>query len=109
QVLQKTSAQLMPLIRPGDIFARIGGEEFIVLMPDVSDHQAEQLAERLRAALATGLFVDEASQRPITASFGVATANTDDCDWESLVALADQRMYASKRQGRNRVTGASRS
>lgn len=107
QVLQKTSAQLMPLMRPGDIFARFGGEEFIVLMPDVSDHQAEHIAEALRLALSTALYVDEASKRPITASFGVAAASTDHCDWESLVALADQRMYFSKRRGRNRVTGAS--
>ena len=107
QVLQKTSAQLMPLMRPGDVFARFGGEEFIVLMPDVSDHQAEHIAEALRQALATALYVDETSKRPITASFGVAAASTEHCDWESLVALADQRMYFSKRRGRNCVTGAS--
>lgn len=107
QALQKTSAQLMPLIRPGDIFARFGGEEFIVLMPDVSDHEAEQMAETLRHALANSLYVDEQKQRPLTASFGVASTNTDEGDWESLVALADERMYFSKRRGRNQVTGPS--
>lgn len=95
--------------RPRDIAARIGGEEFIVLCPDTDHAGALEVAEQLRSAVEQQRVL--AFNRGLTAatiSIGVATivpTETDDID--AFVKLADERLYAAKAAGRNKVFGKS--
>lgn len=93
--------------RSRDLLARWGGEEFVVLLPDTPMHEALAIAERLRAALA-GLAVPLAGASPIriTASLGVAHGEPA-ADLDDLLRLADDALYASKQDGRNRVSPMS--
>lgn len=95
-----------------DWIARYGGEEFIIVMPETAHEGAMQATEKIRAAIAGEPFRTKAGDIPVTASFGVATVaaqvNGEASNVEQLIALADERLYASKHAGRNRVTGAQR-
>jgi diguanylate cyclase (GGDEF)-like protein len=88
-------------IRHVDRAGRIGGEEFVVLMPDTTSEMACMVGERLRAAIANAQ-IHYASGEPLTASIGVAVADISDTV-DSLLARADRALYQAKRQGRNRV------
>jgi diguanylate cyclase (GGDEF)-like protein len=99
EVLKAAALVVSGKIRSADRFARWGGEEFIVLTPNVPLDGACQLAERLRQALAHFDF-DQAGH--VTASFGVASLRPSD-DATSLVKRADDALYRAKRAGRNRV------
>ena len=96
-------------LRESDVFARVGGEEFAVLLPGTSEDGALDLAERLRAALQaiSPLALDVDAQ--ITASFGVVAfdRDADDSTGESLVAAADAALYNAKWLGRNRVASTN--
>ncbi|WP_417520440.1 diguanylate cyclase [Marinobacter sp.] len=102
-VLREVGRLLLAEVRESDIAARIGGEEFAVLLPESSQEHAMELAERLRNTL-DGLKVryKQTMLRP-TASFGVAMLSPDDDRLESLLSRADEAMYLSKADGRNRV------
>lgn len=93
----------------GDWIARYGGEEFVIVMPETSHAGALQATEKIRAAIAAQSFATGAGTLNATASFGVATFEVDAVDLpnsiDSLIALADTRLYQSKHTGRNRVTG----
>lgn len=92
--------------RAGELAARIGGEEFAVLLPAVDAVQAQAAAERLRAALAERDIPHSASQVAprVTLSIGVAQFDADTMDrFEALLHRADQALYRAKRQGRDRV------
>jgi diguanylate cyclase (GGDEF)-like protein len=84
-----------------DRAGRIGGEEFVILMPDTTSEMARSVGERLRAAIETA-DVRHANGEPVTASIGVAVASISDTV-DSLLARADRALYQAKRQGRNRV------
>lgn len=88
-------------IRHVDRAGRIGGEEFVVLMPDTTSEMARMVGERLRAAIANAQ-IQYASGEPLTASIGVAVADISDTV-DTLLARADRALYQAKRQGRNRV------
>lgn len=88
--------------RTGDVCARIGGEEFLLLLPDSALQSAHRVAERLRLAFEQELARD---LLPCTASLGVAfIQGTDDLD--RLLISADRALYRAKRAGRNRVATA---
>lgn len=89
-------------LRRGDLLARWGGEEFLLIMPNTDLAQAESALERLRQ-IGFGMRPDNT---PVTASIGVAECMADAVtDWKQLVDIADQRMYHAKQGGRNRVVG----
>jgi diguanylate cyclase (GGDEF)-like protein len=89
-------------LRHGDMLARWGGEEFLLIMPDTDLAQAHAALERMRQA-GFGLRPD---QTPLTASIGIAERSTDQLDdWKMLVDRADQRMYQAKQSGRDRIVG----
>lgn len=88
-------------IRPGDRAGRIGGEEFVVLMPLDAEAAAFAAGERLRAAIER-CGVLHADGMPVTASIGVAVATIADSA-ESLLQRADRALYQAKNAGRNRV------
>ncbi len=87
-------------MRHGDVLARWGGEEFLLIMPGTGLEQARTAIERLRLSG----FGERPEGGPVTASIGIAERRADNVgDWKRLVELADQRMYAAKQGGRDRV------
>jgi diguanylate cyclase (GGDEF)-like protein len=101
QCLQTVGKIIASNIRNVDRAGRIGGEEFVVLMPDTTSEMARMVGERLRAAIANAE-MHYAGGEPLTASIGVAVADISDTV-DSLLARADRALYQAKRQGRNRV------
>jgi len=97
------------LLRPRDIFARYGGEEFVILLPGETVKHTATLAERIRAAVEAHAFVYEGRRIPVTCSMGVATLLPEIESPSTLLKAADKAGYASKQNGRNRVTIASSS
>lgn len=101
-VLCETAALLRSLIRQTDMLGRLGGEEFIVLLPATIPGGAATLVENLRTALEHHVFHLGNHKVNVTASFGVAvTANRGGITWDTLVNEADMALYAAKRGGRN--------
>jgi diguanylate cyclase (GGDEF)-like protein/putative nucleotidyltransferase with HDIG domain len=96
-------------LRPYDVPARFGGEEFAILLPETEPETALEIAERIRRAVAEHLFEVETSSEPIraTISLGVAGYPKDGADPNELIHQADLAVYRAKLQGRNRVLGAS--
>lgn len=100
-------AQLAQVVRTGargyDAIARVGGEEFAVLLPEVPPEHSTAVAERLRLAIEMAAIGGmEPSQ--VTVSIGVAVGPiSDDDSWTKLFKRADHGLYEAKRQGRNRV------
>lgn len=103
EILRHLARLLQQVMRPADIIARFGGEEFIIILPGTDEAGAIQAAERCRTTI-----VEETwPHLGITASFGVVTWRDGMQDKQSLIALADVALYQSKRHGRNRVTHAA--
>ncbi|MEW1956982.1 GGDEF domain-containing protein [Kineococcus sp. NPDC059986] len=100
-VLVRLAAVLAATVRPGDLLARIGGEEFLVVAPGARPLEAATLAERLRAAVSA-----DGGTPSVTVSAGVAVrgrgAPSPDV-LDELYARADRMLYRAKREGRNRV------
>jgi diguanylate cyclase (GGDEF)-like protein/putative nucleotidyltransferase with HDIG domain len=96
-------------LRPYDVPARFGGEEFAILLPETAPEQAFEIAERIRRAVADQRFEVETSSEPIraTLSLGIAGYPKDGVDPNELIHQADLAVYRAKLQGRNRVLGAS--
>ncbi|WP_346432966.1 GGDEF domain-containing protein [Breoghania sp.] len=103
EVLQAMAITLSRGLRPDDQLFRYGGEEFIVLSPNLGPAAAALIAERLREAVNTH---SETNFRGSTISIGVATAPIEATDFDSLFACADTRLYVAKNNGRNRVVSA---
>jgi diguanylate cyclase (GGDEF)-like protein len=99
-VLRKIGQILLQRLRKSDIFARIGGEEFGMLLPKTQLEQAAQLAEEFRQVIEQTPFSIENENFTVTASFGVAS---DEYDIDALVRQSDDVMYQSKESGRNAV------
>ena len=99
-VLRIIGATLQGTARASDLVARYGGEEFVVLLPNTDAERARIAAERFRSAVESV----EWKLCPVTASLGVATHIGAWADAATLIEEADQALYRSKQQGRNRVT-----
>ncbi len=105
-VLHETAAVLCSNTRTTDLVCRIGGEEFLVLCPNVGLNGAGVCAENMRAAIEQHDFCYEGSHLNVTISLGVAEVHPALKGSDELLKLADDAMYASKQAGRNRVTMA---
>jgi diguanylate cyclase (GGDEF)-like protein/putative nucleotidyltransferase with HDIG domain len=107
EVLQRVSECMRKHSRPNDFCGRFGGEEFVLLAPDVDGRTAMDLAESHRLAIAS--LTIPSIGRAVTASFGVATHEPGgaDRDVKSVCSRADAALYTSKKVGRNRVTLAA--
>jgi len=107
QVLQRIGPICNDILRDTDLLGRIGGEEFILLLPDTPKANAEHVAERMRARLAETLVRHHDIEVAITASFGVASFISNDNILEEIIERADNAMYAAKNSGRNQVKSAA--
>ncbi|MBI3716664.1 MAG: GGDEF domain-containing protein [Betaproteobacteria bacterium] len=104
-VLKHAALTLASVKRSEDVLARIGGEEFVVVLPNQSAESAFNTAERFRIRLAETACEIDGLRLHATLSGGVAMYPDDGSDWDSLFAAADRRCYAAKQAGRNRVNG----
>jgi diguanylate cyclase (GGDEF)-like protein len=93
-------------LREGDQMGRYGGEEFLVIAPGATQGATQNVAERLRNAIAGSPFKVGAEERTITASFGVAVSTDANDTLADVIAAADRALYAAKDSGRNRVVAA---
>lgn len=102
--LKETIKVCKDIGRKNDIFARLGGEEFCLVLPSCSIDAAMLRAEACRAAIEEIITEESGCEFSITASFGVTDVKRSGFDLEKLLADADFAAYASKNNGRNRVT-----
>ena len=89
--------------RATDIAARVGGEEFALLLPETDVHGALILAERIRLRVAANPIICDGKPVPLTVSIGTAERSADLDDFNALLKRSDQMLYAAKSAGRNCV------
>jgi two-component system cell cycle response regulator len=103
-VLREFATRVRRNTRGVDLACRIGGEEFVIIMPDTALERACQVGERLRECIAAEPFHADGNARlDLTASVGIATLDGSQDALEALFKRADQALYEAKRNGRNRV------
>jgi diguanylate cyclase (GGDEF)-like protein len=100
-VLKQTVEMCQLHMRAADLFGRLGGEEFGVLLPDCALDTARERAEELRRAIAA--FAQAGVEVTVSASFGVASTRGSGYDLRQMLIHADSALYSAKRRGRNRV------
>lgn len=104
EVLAALAAVLRQTARKGDILGRFGGEEFIAFLPAASLEAARSFAERVRLAIAqTRIPLPEGDSIAVTVSAGVSAIPDSAPDLHTAIRIADDRLLAAKRAGRNRV------
>lgn len=103
-VIRHTAQVMAAVVRKGDMLARFGGEEFVVLLTNTSAREGAVLADSLRAAVEAAVHRHGPLNLQVTISVGVADTVYDETMSESdLIGHADEALYAAKRRGRNRV------
>ncbi|MCB9655760.1 MAG: diguanylate cyclase [Deltaproteobacteria bacterium] len=108
-VLKGVAHKLRACLRPTDLPARIGGDEFLVILSDSRESDAHQLAERLRIAVTeVPLILSMQTERP-TASFGLAMVDPETSSLEQVITATQRFLSLSKRHGKNRVIGLGNS
>jgi diguanylate cyclase (GGDEF)-like protein len=103
KMLQCIANTLLENIRETDLLARLGGEEFSVMLPNTATTDAFNLAERLRLAVEKAFIQVEGQNVSVTVSIGVASYIQGITHINELLKNADTAMYQAKSQGRNRV------
>jgi len=102
-VLKRTVTICRQHLRPQDLFGRLGGEEFCILLPDCHRDQGMAIADHIRTALEAALIETDGGVIAFSASLGVACTDTCGYDLSCLCRDADAALYRAKRGGRNRV------
>jgi len=90
-------------IREVDVFARLGGEEFAIILPETDKNGAVKIAEKLCAKISAMVISSNAAPFSITCSFGVTTFRCATTSFEDALSDADKALYQAKSDGRNRV------
>ena len=103
-VLKELAAQISAIKRQEDLFARFGGEEFVLLLRDAPKETAIQIADKLRSRIEETEFLADEQKIPVTVSLGVATFFSNNYkNHETFFRAADSYLYRAKKEGRNRV------
>jgi diguanylate cyclase (GGDEF)-like protein len=105
-VLVQAVRAISAAIRQGDLLARSGGDEFLLILPRTNAQAANTVAERVRAGIELTRFRHRRDLPPVrlTASIGLAVAEDANTDRQTLINRADEWLYAAKESGRNRVS-----
>jgi diguanylate cyclase (GGDEF)-like protein len=94
------------MLRPKDFLARLGGEEFALLLPASKRPESRTIAERVRTAIAATPFGIKAARFAVTASFGISELKPGEQNLSAALSRADKALYRAKQEGRNRVITA---
>lgn len=105
-VLKEVATVLARTLRPYDYVGRYGGEEFLMILPNCGMETALNRGEQLRAAVQSARIMDGETLLQVTASFGVASAFSPDCETETIIRAVDAALYRAKSCGRNCVIEA---
>ncbi|WP_068635573.1 diguanylate cyclase domain-containing protein [Thauera butanivorans] len=108
EVLVKLVERVGGVVRRNEMFFRVGGDEFSILVPDTKAAALAELANRLCESIGNLVFEFDGRRTGVTASIGIALFPEHGCDEESLMAAADEAMYRSKAEGRNRWSLSAR-
>jgi diguanylate cyclase (GGDEF)-like protein/PAS domain S-box-containing protein len=106
QVLQRVADSGKAVLRRGDQFGRIGGEEFAAVFPGCTAKAAEHIAERLQREIQRLSFSHDGQEYTVTVSQGLTDLTDQDETLDALFARADEAMYRAKRQGKNQIVRA---
>jgi len=104
-VLKRIADEAKALLRSSDTVARLGGEEFVLMLPSTTTGEAMVVAERLRVAVERARIDTAVGQRKATISLGVASLGDANPTLQDLLAAADRALYDAKQAGRNCVRG----
>jgi diguanylate cyclase (GGDEF)-like protein len=102
KALQCLTERVKDAIRPYDLFSRYGGEEFILLIPDITETHAVNYTERIRLSINNRPMVFENTQLTVSASFGLVSVISAG-NLENAIKYSDEALYRAKNEGRNRV------
>ena len=109
RVLQELASRLKQAIRNIDMICRIGGEEFVIVLPNTNAEVAAKIADRMRRSISGKPFNVGAAKGPlnVTVSIGVAAIESAADTMETILKRADEALYSAKRSGRNRVNSTA--
>lgn len=102
EILSQIGERLLKSVRATDYVARYGGEEFIILLPETDAMSGHKVAEKIRTLIEQSKLLGD--EMPLTVSLGVSTYPDDGANEEELIEKADQALYYSKNNGRNKST-----
>ncbi len=102
EILKHLVKNIKEVLRDSDIFARFGGEEFIILLPQTDIDGALEVAEKIRSSIETNIYTDEEVTVPITISIGINESNNER-ELSQLIKGADEALYVAKDTGRNKI------
>lgn len=102
-VLKTIAARIKENLRKYDVVGRFGGEEFLVVSPEISFDDVTRLAERLREVVKAKKIGEGSTEVAVTLSAGVTVINKQDIGTDSLISRADNVLYKAKQEGRDRV------
>ena len=100
EVLVKLTKEVKNTINKNDVIGRYGGEEFVILLSNVTQHEAISMAEKIRKNVEDARILGE--KRKVTISMGIAMSNNEKLSSEEIVNRADQALYRAKHEGKNR-------
>ena len=102
-VLSEVGRLIKDVMRPQDMISRWGGEEFVVILPEMDIEEAAEVAERIRVEIQNNRFLYQDSRFTITMSFGISKQPYHEMDPSKIIQEADHNLYKAKNSGRNRI------
>lgn len=102
--LEKIATLVRQFLRASDAAARYGGEEIAIVLPEINEEQAYQVASRIRRAIERHRFLSNRPKNQLTVSIGLSCYPADAKESKALISVADNALYKAKSSGRNRVT-----
>ena len=103
KVLEEVAGAISRAVRGTDLFARVGGDEFVLLLPETDARESMTVAQRVRSAAAAAA---RRAGYPVALSAGIATFHYPPESVDAMLAAADSLLYKAKAAGRDRVVGA---
>jgi diguanylate cyclase (GGDEF)-like protein len=103
ECLARVTQRIERLLKPGQAIGRYGGEEFLVVLPEIAAADAQAVAEQIRESVRERPISTDTLSVPLTISIGGASRQAGELNWKHLLERADQALYSAKRDGRDRV------